>query len=193
MDSAYHALFLTLNASDDPPRLVVLLAIVCAKYLFVLIPLHMVLVWLGGTREMRFVAIVGGFAMVSALVASGLIGFVLPTPRPFVIGLGHTLIEHRPSAAFPSNHAIVCFVWAAVLSIYGQIGLVWVAATIGLLVAWSRIYLGVHYPLDMVGAALLSAIAAVLTVRLTLRDGGRFIARIDGIAGRLMSPVRTAR
>ena len=36
----------------------------------------------------------------------------------------------------------------------------------GLPVAWARIYLGVHFPLDMVGSVLV----AVLSARLTFRE-----------------------
>jgi len=37
-----------------------------------------------------------------------------------------------------------------------------VAGTSGLLIAWSRIYLGIHWPSDMVGALFIALVAAFL-------------------------------
>ena len=68
------------------------------------------------------------------------IGLVAYVPRPFVTGLGHTLIEHRPSSSFPSDHATVFFAYAAVLALFGRRGLA-LSVACGLLVAWSRIFL----------------------------------------------------
>lgn len=192
MTSFHHALFLALNASEAPPALLVAVAIACAKYLFLLIPLHLALVWYAGPRELRFVAIVGGLAMAATLLVSGVIGFAYPTPRPFVLGIGHTLIEHRPSAAFPSNHTIVCVSWAAVLAIFGHWRLAIAAGVVALLVGWSRVYLGVHFPFDIIGAAILAGLGAVATVRLIMLDGGRTVVRIDRLADRF-APFRTLR
>ncbi len=38
-------------------------------------------------------------------------------------------------------------------------------ALLGLPMAWARIYLGVHFPLDMVGAALVAGLSAYLCLR----------------------------
>ena len=173
MDSFYHAAFLSLNASDDAPRIVVAIATLVAKYVYFIVPLHMGLVWFGGTRVMRFVALSGVLAVAMALIASGLTGLAMPTDRPLVIGLGRTLIEHRPSSAFPSNHAIVCFAWAATLAIYGRAALAYAIAVIGVAVAWSRVYLGIHYPVDMIGAGAFSGFTAIAAAGIMTIAGNR--------------------
>lgn len=192
MASLNTTLFLALNASDAPPALLVTFAIICAKWLYYLVPLHIALVWYAGPRELRIVAIVGVIAMAGALLISGAIGFAVPTPRPFVVGIGHTLLEHRPSAAFPSNHTIVCVSWAAVLAIFGHGRLAAVMGLVGLLVGWSRIYLGIHFPLDILGGALLAGLAAFAAVRLIMLDEGRTVAWVDRIGDRL-APFRGLR
>lgn len=175
MTSLNHALFVAINASAAPPGWLVALATVSAKYLYYLVPLHMAVVWLAGTRFMRFVAITGLLGLVLGLLASGLIGLLVYTPRPDVVGIGHTLLDHRPSAAFPSNHAIVCFTWAGTAAIYGRIGIALAAVALGLLVAWSRIYLGVHFPLDMVGAAVIAVVSAFIAARFMTRFGNGLV------------------
>lgn len=192
MTSLHQTLFLVLNASEHPPGLLVAFALVCAKYLYYLVPLHMALVWYAGPRALRFVAIVGLLALTGALLVSGAIGFVVPTPRPFMLGIGHTLLDHRPSPAFPSNHTIVCVSWAAVLAIFGHRRLAIAIGALGLLVGWSRVYLGVHFPLDILGGTLLAVVVAFATVRLMLLDEGRTIVRLDRL-GDKVAPFRAWR
>ncbi len=171
MESLNHTLFLALNASASPPAPLVLFALVAAKYLILLVPLHILLVWAGGTRAMRFLAVTSVVALSLALLLNGIMGLLVYTPRPFILGIGHTLIEHRPSASFPSNHGTVVFTYAVTLALFSVGRLALVVACMGGLVAWSRIYLGVHFPLDMLGAALVSAVVSLGSVHGMLRYG----------------------
>lgn len=171
MEAFNHALFLALNASSSPPTPLVLLALFAAKFLILLVPLHIALVWAGGTRAMRFLALTAVLALSVTLTVNGIIGAVVYTPRPFLIGLGQTLVEHRPSASFPSNHGTVFFTYAMTLGLFSVRRLALGVACTGLLVGWSRIYLDVHFPLDMLGAALVSAVGAVVSVCTMLRYG----------------------
>lgn len=175
MASLNHTLFLTLNASSEPPWPVVAFAVFAAKYLVLLVPLHIGLVWLTGSRDMRAVALTGAVALALALGINQVIGLVVYTPRPFLIGLGHTLIDHRPSSSFPSNHATVFLAYGAALALCGARGLALVVAGLGLLVAWSRVYLGIHFPLDMAGAAVVSVSGAFISVQGMRRWGGRIL------------------
>jgi undecaprenyl-diphosphatase len=185
VDSLNQSLFLALNAGEAPWPAVVFVAIVAAKALIFLVPLHLILIWVGGERAVRFVALSALIALVIALAVNGVVGFLTYSPRPFVIGLGHTLIDHRPNSSFPSNHATVFFAYAASLAIYGRRTLAASFAGIGLVVAWSRIYLGIHYPGDMLGAAMVSAVAAVLSASLMMRFGPMLLERSEGVYGRV--------
>lgn len=185
MDGFNHALFLALNASAEPWSPIVLVATIAAKYLILLVPFHIALIGAGGTRAMRFMAITAILALVIAVAANQIIGLVAYTPRPFVMGLGHTLIEHRPSSSFPSNHGTVVFTYVAVLAFFTVWRLVAAFACVGLLVAWSRIYLGVHFPFDMLGASVVSAISAFVALQVMVRYGGLWLHALEGWAGRL--------
>lgn len=67
--------------------------------------------------------------------------------------------------SFPSGHAATAFAAAIVLSRIFPKGssLFYLLAT---LIAISRVYLGVHYPLDVLGGALLGIVTGMLAVRL---------------------------
>lgn len=180
------ALFLLINASAHPPHAMVLFATLVAKYVILLVPLHLVLVWSAGNQRMRIIATTALAALVLALAANLAIGLLVHTPRPFVAGIGHTFMAHRPNSSFPSNHATVFFTYAAVLMVFGKDGLAVAFGLLGLAVAWSRVYLGIHYPLDMVGAAVVGALAASATVWTMRRFGRRPLVASERLHAALM-------
>jgi len=164
-------LFLLLNAGATPSAPVEWLAIVAAKFVIVAIPLYLAALWIDGRRRNRLTAIALVLAFAIALVLSTLIGMVVFRPRPFMIGLGHALVQHRPNSSFPSNHGLAFAVWAAVLFMLRRRAMAWLAVALGVLVAWSRIYVGIHYPLDMIGAAIIAIPVAMAPLWIMARYG----------------------
>lgn len=102
-------------------------------------------------------------AVVLAMAANIAIGMAMPMDRPFVMGIGQKLVEHAPTPSFPSNHATFLFalglglIWTRASSWLGWLALVFAALT-----AWSRLYLGVHFPIDIMGSLAAAALAAAL-------------------------------
>ncbi|MGE0349419.1 phosphatase PAP2 family protein [Hydrogenophaga sp.] len=79
--------------------------------------------------------------------------------RPFELGLGHQWLAHAASAGFPSFHAAVAGAWAAGLAAFAphraRRWLILLVATVALAIAWSRVFLGLHFVSDVaVGLAL---------------------------------------
>lgn len=174
-------LFQLINASSDAWGPAAYLAYVAAKFVVLVIPFHLAMIWVLGDRSVRRQALTLLAALLIAIVLSYFIGAAYPTERPFQIPLGHALIAHRPSPSFPSNHALAMFTYAATMMVlrHPRHALVFFAA--GLLVAWSRVYLGVHFPLDMAGAAALSLVAAWLAERIMRSHGRRALDVADRI------------
>jgi undecaprenyl-diphosphatase len=82
---------------------------------------------------------------------------VYPDPRPLV-GVPH-------SGAFPSGHAAAAFAAATVIA-YAWRRLAVPAYVLAALVAWSRVYVGVHWPLDVIGGAVLGVLVATALLKL---------------------------
>jgi len=82
---------------------------------------------------------------------------VYPEPKPLV-HLPHT-------GAFPSGHSATAFACATVLAWWDR-RLAVPAFVLAAAIAWSRVYVGVHWPLDVLGGAVLGVLVA--TALLTL-------------------------
>jgi undecaprenyl-diphosphatase len=94
---------------------------------------------------------------------------VYPEPKP--------LVDVPHSGAFPSGHASTAFACATVLG-WASTRLRVPAFVLAAAIAWSRVYVGVHWPLDVVGGALLGVLVGALLVFLARRGpfgagGGR--------------------
>lgn len=172
MNHLNEALFLFLNASPQASGLALTLAKIEAIYFIGLVPVLLCAMWLWGYRADRFTAVACFLGLLVALAANYLLGAMHYEPRPFLVGLGTTLIDHRPNSSFPSNHATICFCVAAVFALYRHWRFAVGAALLGVVVAWSRIYVGIHYPLDMLGGALTGILGALLSVEVIMNYWG---------------------
>jgi undecaprenyl-diphosphatase len=93
---------------------------------------------------------------------------VFDRPRPFEeVGAAEPLLRATVGESLPSGHASTSFAGALVLAylVRRAIPALFALAT---LIALSRVYIGVHYPLDIVAGAVLGvavALAAIALVR----------------------------
>ncbi|GAB4387321.1 undecaprenyl-diphosphatase [Albidovulum sp.] len=163
MDHLNLILFSHLNGPAAPGSLALGVARLAAEWLIWLVAIGLVLGYLRSGRGGRVTVIRAGLATVLALAANVTIAALWYHPRPFELGIGHQLLPHAAETSFPSDHATVLFSIAFGLMAFGVRRLWWgLALGSALAVAWARVWLGVHWPLDMVGSAVVAAVAVLL-------------------------------
>ena len=190
MEHFNQTFFLLLNAGPSPSPVVLYGAIFLAKWVVYLLPALLLSMWLWGFSYHRELAVKAVLAICLGLLLSQMLRWAWPHPRPFVLELGVAHLAHAPDASFPSNHAVFCFamafaVWWNVLR--KRMG--WVLFGIGLLVCWARVYVGVHFPLDMLGGVLVAMVAAWSVTHLLRinRLGDRWVVKLERLHRRLLA------
>jgi membrane-associated phospholipid phosphatase len=118
-------------------------------------------------------AVAGGAALLLAHVAKA----IADRPRPYEV-MADAVLRQPPAhgSSFPSSHTAVTVAVAIALLPFLARPLAAVAIGYAVLVGWSRVYLGVHYPLDILGGAGIGmAVAGVTLLALgtLLRHEGR--------------------
>lgn len=151
------SLFLDINAGAHTPAGLMDFAIFSAQYLIFLLPVLLLGLWLWGGNARRSVAFKALAVALFALLLNVLIGMVWPQPRPFMLGLGHLWVAHASDASFPSDHMTVFVSVGLTLLLDGVWGFGLMVLGASVAVAWARIFLGVHFPLDILGSVLVAA------------------------------------
>ncbi|MBN2486774.1 MAG: phosphatase PAP2 family protein [Bacteroidales bacterium] len=136
------------------------------------LPLYAILLWaiINRYRQksiavvLAIVAIIALADMVSSQLIKESVARLRPSNAPELEGLVHIVNGYRGGRyGFVSSHAANSFALAVFLSVLFKKK--WFTLSIflwALLVSYSRIYLGVHYPGDILGGALLGAFSALL-------------------------------
>lgn len=83
--------------------------------------------------------------------------------RPFLNHEAELLFYRPTDSSFPANSTAAAFAIAGSVGIF-QRRLAIVIASLAALYAFSRVYVGVHYPLDVVGGAVFGLVAVPIAV-----------------------------
>ncbi len=137
-----------------------------------------ILYFRGGRRAPEAI-LAGVLAVVFAdAVCTWLIKPLVARPRPS-IALDHVrlLVGKKSGYGFPSNHAANMAAAAVVL---GRFYRKWIPAlaAAALFVGYSRVYVGVHYPFDVLAGFAVGGFCAVAALHLAKRISIRFFGRV---------------
>lgn len=104
-----------------------------------------------------------GLALIGALVTAYLVGVFFYRARPFVVHSVTQLFVYPADASFPSEHATLAL--AMTVALWRVLGRMrWFLVAWGILIAVARVFVGVHYPTDVLAGALLGAVWGLLTL-----------------------------
>ena len=108
----------------------------------------------------RHGVVAAGLSALLALAVAHLISGMWDRPRPFEAHHVHLFVTASGDPSFPSDHATAAFAIAIALLLRNRrIG--WVALTMATVISISRVAVGVHYPSDVLGGAVIGTMAAL--------------------------------
>lgn len=161
LEALNQALFLKINAGAGTPHWLIDAARFIADDLIYLIPVLLAGMWLWGNRDNRCVAVRAFLTAMLGLGLNQIAGAVWPHPRPFAIGLGQAWATHVADSSFPSDH-MTLFMAIGLSLVLGRVRLLgWLMLAVGAGVGWARVFLGLHFPFDMLGAVAVACLAYV--------------------------------
>lgn len=153
-------LFMLINAAPNTSKLMITIATFCAEYLIYTPLIVMIFCWFKRPQTRGLILKIIVTVFISLAIATILRSFI-SSPRPFELAIGTNFLPHSSSNSFPSKHAT--FIFAITFALFyglknqlNQQKLFISCLVIGILVSWSRIYLGVHWPLDILAGILTS-------------------------------------
>ena len=187
LEAINRTLFLMLNAPAGLSGASLVFAIAACNYSVLALALVLVFAWARGQSRDRAYFVYVALAAVLALGINYVLGLAFPHPRPFMIGLGNTFLPHAPENSFPSDHATLMWTFALGLLLWPPLKWAgWLALILAALTSWARVFLGLHFPFDIVGSVPVAACALVILAPLRswiARSAAHLAAKLATLAG----------
>ena len=136
-----------------------------SPYLFIALEVYLYFI-----ARKRHEALLAFYSVLLALSINQIIGLFYFHNRPFMDGLGTTLFKHVPENSFPSDHTTFMLAIAFSLLLSSRtrkVGLLFMI--LGVIGGAFRIFIGVHYPFDIMGGILVGAVSAIIIQLLSER------------------------
>lgn len=113
-------------------------------------------------KDKKFIIIFSLTIFLSFLISEVILKNIFRRPRPISTGFNRfqlVLTNYPKDFSFPSGHTTIAFAAAACLSFFDK-KRKWLYYMLATLIAYSRIYLGVHYFLDVIAGGIIGTIIA---------------------------------
>ena len=167
-------LFLYINSFAGNNHILDLFFIISAKampYIFIGVE-----VWLYFVAKRKTEAIFAFYSVVIGLFISQIIGIFYFHNRPFMDNLGVQLIHHQAENSFPSDHTTFLFAIAFSYLFFKLKKLAVISLILAFLGGIARVYVGVHYPFDIMGGIFVGFVASFVVF--LLREKLEFVNEI---------------
>ncbi|MFC7680209.1 undecaprenyl-diphosphatase [Paenibacillus sp. GCM10028914] len=131
-----------------------------AEYMVYILALLTILFWFSRKLSNRMMVISAMISFMLAEILGKIAGQLHSNKQPFV-ELPHVnqLIEKTVNNSFPSDHTILFFSFCVTFCIFHKRWrYIWIS--LAFLVGLSRVWVGVHYPADVIVGALISTVCA---------------------------------
>lgn len=131
------------------------------------------LLYLFGGARAKKIAILALLALFISNVIVFVLKYIIAEPRPFlVLGNVHQLVPETEIYSFPSGHTTSSFAAATVIGLKYSLQLknkkfrlIYPLIAFAAVIGFSRIYIGVHYPFDVIFGALIGIICALIVLK----------------------------
>lgn len=105
-----------------------------------------------------------GWIVLFSSVINGVVKNIVKMPRPFERGVVTPIrVETATSYSFPSGHTqIATSFWGGAMCILRSSGVTILGTVLILFTAFTRLYLGVHWPMDVIGGIILGILCVLI-------------------------------
>jgi len=105
-------------------------------------------------------------ALAIALATEAITSAFAYHPRPFAAGFGPAWMEHAANNSMPSTHVTLALTMSLIVGLRRHTGTSLALIGMSVLMAWARIYVGIHWPADMIGAVISACLSSALACAL---------------------------
>jgi undecaprenyl-diphosphatase len=129
-----------------------------SPYVFIAVLFYL---WFSSMKDGKYYALTAGYSAILGILINRSITLFYFHPRPFMQEIGTQLVYHVPESSFPSDHTTFMLSIAAMLLYFrSTVTIGCLLFFFGLLSGGSRVFCGVHFPVDIIGSVLVSLIVA---------------------------------
>lgn len=157
-----YALFKIINGMAGKDFILDKLMAYSAQYMQYLFGIVLLILWFKkGTKEEvlknRKAGILSLLSFAAAMIINFVVSLIYFEPRPFAGHIVTQLVKHAADASFPSDHAAAAFALAFPV-FYANKKFGWFMIAMAVVLSFSRVYVGIHYPFDILIGFIIACI-----------------------------------